>query len=275
MIRLDELARRIGLIAVPIVSIACVGTRLPQASDRHARLDEAPFASVVAIAGREVGTGSGTVVGPGLVLTAQHVVEGLLESSGSMEGWFVGSGRGTPHVLANGIVDEPHGDWALLRVDEALVAERPAMPLHAAAREPDWEPEPGLEVFVVGYGNAFFEDEIVRPWLPPARLVRTVGELPEPTDDPEHVPVGWALDDDGRRELSGMSGGPVLVWSEEHARLEQIGVFIATDAFRRRLETPLFDLTLDEEDFLLFVRLPAALEAYLPRDGGRPRAPAP
>jgi len=159
--------------------------------------------------------GSGTVIAPDRVLTAAHVVADLpTDDAGGITLRIDGiEVRAT--VEAAGDSDDPHGDWAVLRIDEGRFLQ-PAM-VHAPARERAWRPLPETEVLLVGYAAGFFPDLTIDTDDPTPSVRAVIRE--SGADRPSWYAVGDALD------LGGMSGGGVMVWNHEEERAELIGVF--------------------------------------------------
>ncbi|MCK5944439.1 MAG: trypsin-like peptidase domain-containing protein [Planctomycetes bacterium] len=159
--------------------------------------------------------GSGTVIAPDRVLTAAHVVHDLgVDEDGRLALHIDGSAASVT-VEAVGDPDAPHGDWAVLRIDEPRWLQ-PAR-VHEAVRRAGWRPRPETEVLLVGYAAGFFPDmhiDIDAPTPCVRAVLRETGD-----EQPCWYAVGDALD------LGGMSGGGVMVWNHELQRAELIGVF--------------------------------------------------
>lgn len=161
--------------------------------------------------------GSGVVVAPDLLLTADHVLDAAPRAGDritlSVDGVTTGA-----TILAALSRQAPHGDWAVLQLDEATRA--PPARLHQPAREPDWQPAPGTEVLLVGYALGFFTPD-------------AGGEVAISVDDPTPC-VRATIRSDPRpdcwiaatspRYLGGMSGGAAMVWNVEEQRAEVIGL---------------------------------------------------
>ncbi len=161
--------------------------------------------------------GSGVVVAPDVVLTAAHV----LAAAPRDDDWVSLSVDGVPcraRVLASAAPEAPHGDWAVLQLDEPTRA--PPARLHQPARAPSWQPSAGMDVLLVGYAIGFFSPaaggEVTIPIDEPTPCVRA-------TIRAEQRPDCW-LAATPPLDLVGMSGGAAMVWNFEEQRAEVIGL---------------------------------------------------
>jgi hypothetical protein len=158
---------------------------------------------------------SGIFVGPGLLLTAAHFARSLTRDDRG-DAMLVVDGRSQRvHPVAIGDMDAPHGDWAVLSVP--AVADRPTAAIHEPALLPDWRPEPGTEILLVGFAAGFFPDlDVFRNAPTPCVRAKVLGGA---TGQRSWYAVGDDVD------LGGMSGGAAVVWNALSGRAEVIGVF--------------------------------------------------
>ena len=253
----------VKLLMLSLLATGCVtGPRGVRQSDPHAFVGSTHHSSVVLLSHRNPGTGSGVRIGPEHVLTAMHVVDGYLENGATFD-LRVGAQMGEVRLLAHGDKMASHGDWALLQVEPSMLAGCPIIPVHGQATDVAWRPAVGTEVIVAGYGMCLVDDNAFDPAMPAPIVVSEV----VPALDPANPDFAWFAEDDGVYELSGMSGGPVMIWNEAASAPELIGIFVGVSKAASTLETPLFNLSLGSDSAIRFVRLPAELGLHLPSIG--------
>ncbi len=164
---------------------------------------------------KESDLATATVIGPDRLLTAAHVVDDVEFDE---NGWAMRHVDMVPtryRVVAQGDPLQPHGDWAVVQIEEPRW--RDFAPMHADALRDGWTPTVGTEVFLVGYAAGFFPDRTVDVKAPTPSVVVEIFE-------PEWGGERWFGRGDSLH-LGGMSGGPAMVWNAEHGRAEVIGVF--------------------------------------------------
>ncbi len=235
-----------------------MGPKGVRQSDEHPFVGSTHHASVVLLSTYDPGTGSGVRVGPKYILTAMHVVDGYLED-GSTFRLRIGDTMGQVQLIAHGDKMASHGDWALLEMDPDMLEDYPIIPLHKDVTNQAWRPAMGTELVFAGYGMCFVEDKSFDPAMPAPVLVSKA----VPALDPDNPDFAWYAEDDGAYELSGMSGGPVMIWNEEQRSPELIGLFVGVSKAASTLETPLFNLPLGTNSAMRFVRVPSELHAIL------------
>ena len=101
---------------------------MPDETSLLARI-EASTVMVLASGAGPVSTGSGFVIGPGLIVTNHHVVENALDGAGQVlvTGGALGAPQSAEIVKTQGPLAETGGDFALLRIAETSL---PALTVH-------------------------------------------------------------------------------------------------------------------------------------------------
>ncbi len=244
----------------------------PYVDQRPDFIEAEDLKGVLVLSGKEPGVGTGVVVADDLVITALHVWQRLGKHNPVVEGPFAGGGRirlGSQWSeclpVANGVMDQEHGDWVLLRVRKPHWSAPAILALHPKALEEMWEPQPGMDLYFAGYATKMFVDGSIDP-LAPAPMVQTRVSTPGLADKAE-LRDGW-LADDRRMKLGGMSGGAVCTWNATEERLELIGIFSGQVEIQRK-SGGLFGIrfTTHRDDHLVFHRLPEGLSGMLESDG--------
>jgi hypothetical protein len=177
--------------------------------------------------------GSGVVIAPDVLLTAAHVVDASV--AGGAPVTVVVDGVSTKATLLGAAGrEEPHGDWALLQLEDVVTA--PPALIYGPARDPGWEPAPGTEVLLAGYALGFFgstgDQEISIPPDAPTPCVRAAIEAGGGASC-------W-LAATAPVYLGGISGGAAMIWNLEAQRAEVIGLvtsFLPTLTTRRTTRT--------------------------------------
>ncbi|MDF1837109.1 MAG: hypothetical protein P1V35_04515, partial [Planctomycetota bacterium] len=228
------------LLTLGLLVSGCVtGPKSPRASDQHPFAGSSYHDSVILLSHRDPGTGTAVRIGPKHLLTAMHVIDGYLEDGDTFDLRF-GATMGPARLVAHGDKSVSHGDWALLEVVPDLLGDLPATPVHPDALNEAWKPPLGTELIFAGYATCFVEGNSFDPAMPAPILVREV----VPPLDSTNPDFAWYAAHDGVDKLSGMSGGPVMIWDPEQRRPELIGLFVGVSKASSTLETPLFDMSL-------------------------------
>lgn len=235
---------RLCSLSLLLVAGACVGPELESSPLTRTFADETPayvtpgaldcVVPILVDDGSDgLSLGSGVVIAPDVVLTAAHVVDALVAGGAPLS--VVVDGVSTQATLLGAAGrDEPHGDWALLQLEDVVTA--PPALIHGPARDPGWEPAPGTEVLLAGYALGFFgvggDEEVSISPDAPTPCVR--GQIEADGG------AGCWLAATAPVFLGGISGGAAMVWNLEAQRAEVIGVvtsFLPTLTTQRTTRT--------------------------------------
>ncbi len=232
------------------------GPSIPYETDVVPGFDAETLACVAVVSERDSGLGSAVRVAPNRLLTARHVADALRHDAAGTFEFRIDGELVTGRVVAQGDVDAPHGDWALIEVDGAAWPPERIAELHAPCAAPDWRPAPGTNVVLAGYASNFFPNRRLRlPTTAPTLASRVIDAGAHPEDAEE----AWFLAPN-EFELAGLSGGAVFLRTLASKRPELIGVYTGTTTYESALEGPFgLKLSVRKESAHRFVRLPAAL----------------
>lgn len=246
-----NIARCSTLLALAACSSA---PAVPYQSDVVPGFDRASLACIVLLSHDAPGSGTGILVAPNRVLTARHVVDAIRGDATSTFRMRIGRAWAVVRVVAQGEVDAPHGDWALLEANDANWPPELLAMVHPEALDPTWRPAAGAAVVMAGFASNFFPDKCIDDrWVPiVATHVLDAARLPDDVDQ------AWFVASRGL-VLSGMSGGAVFLPPEPGGQPRLIGVFTGTTTNEDALEGPFgLRIGIGRESADRCVRLPAA-----------------
>jgi len=166
------------------------------------------------------------VIGTDLLLTAAHAVDDFDVNENGWASTQVAGQDSRVRIIEQGEFGQAHGDWAILQVEHADF--EPVAHLHAAAFDPNWAPQLGTQVALVGYAAGFFPTHEVDVGEPSPGITTMVAQAPT-----NERGAGIWYTSGGVRDLGGLSGGAAFILSPQSGRPEVIGVF--TSQLRTRM----------------------------------------